>query len=454
MQHDEILEQKTVHELLLDHNHDQDNNYDSDYNLDDSDYDLDDSDYDLDQDIVQDKDKDHDHGHDHDQTQTQSQTYTIVTQKQSQTQTQSQSQTHLLLEVLMALNHDLEKIWPVNSTLVFLKISKHVTRFLKNNKIFLPVRIVIEDNSYYYNIQHKCVIIFISKIKIIIQMTLYNIVIIFRECKNLEELDISGCHIKDITRRNINELPSLTSINLSNITCENMEVSHFISSILSLCLNLKEVIISNNKLNDNGASKIYNALGLNTKVLDLSNNNIGSFGFSCFPSLFKNIKNITDLNLSGNNLQNGAFSCILKALSDTNIECLNLSNTGINLKCLHKLEFKKLIFKKLLKLDLSKNDICSSGLEIIAKFVNKFCIKIEFLNLSDNKINIDDAVKFINELTNCKKMKIIVLDDKNYNNITPNFKTSHSYRRCETLTTLDLSYNRINLHELEKKICL
>ena len=51
-------------------------------------------------------------------------------------------------------------------------------------------------------------------------------------------------------------------------------------------------------------------------------------------------------------------------------------------------------------------------------------------------------------------MKIIVWDYKNYNNITPNFKTSHSYRRCKTLTSLDLSYNCINLHELEKQIIL
>jgi Ran GTPase-activating protein (RanGAP) involved in mRNA processing and transport len=244
-------------------------------------------------------------------------------------------------------------------------------------------------------------------------MTLNNIVIIFRECKNLEELDISGCHIKSITNQNTNELPFLTSINLSNITCENIKVPHFISSILRVCLNLKKVIITNNNLHDSGASKICDILiklGLNTniQVLDLSNNDIGSFGFSSISKLLRYSK-IKDLNISGNNLQNGAFSCVIKALSfATNLERLNMSNTKINLKCLQKLEFKLKIFRSLLFLDLSKNNICNSGLEIIAKFVNKFFIKIEFLNLSNNNTSIKGNTKFITKLQNCKNINIII----------------------------------------------
>jgi Ran GTPase-activating protein (RanGAP) involved in mRNA processing and transport len=225
---------------------------------------------------------------------------------------------------------------------------------------------------------------------------------------------------------------------------------------LSQCqsLNLNKVIISNNNLHDSGASKICNILiklGINIQVLDLSNNEIGSFGLSALSKILKN-SNIRDLNLSGNNLQKGGFSCIFKALSTaTKLERLNLSNTKINFKCLLNLVHKKLIFKNLVKLDLSKNNICDSGLEIIAKFINKFFVKIGSLNLSKNNINIDSAIKFINELTNCKKMKIIVWDDEK---ITTNFKTSHSYRPCKTLTSLNLSYNPIDFYELEKQINL
>jgi hypothetical protein len=298
----------------------------------------------------------------------------------------------------------------------------------------------------------------ITKIKIITDITSYDIAKIFRECENLKELDISGCCIKNISNQYINTTLSLTCINLSNITCENNEIAYFISLILSLCLNLNlnKVIISNNNLHDSGMSQICTreVLNINIQVLDLSNNDIGSFGFSALSKILVN-SNIRDLNLSGNNLQEGGFSCIFKALSSaTKLERLNLSNTKINLNCLKKLKFKKLEFKSLLILDLSNNNICNSGLEIIAIIVNNFFVKIKSLNLSDIKITIKGAVKFINELTNCKKMKIIVWDYKNYNNITPNFKTSHSYRRCKTLTSLDLSYNRINLHELEKQIIL
>jgi hypothetical protein len=384
--------------------------------------------------------------------------------KQVQEPKQLQSQfckvLNLLLEVLIALPcFDLEKFWPANSTLQFLMTSKYVNDILNKNEINLPMGIFIRnfDNK----LQNICKENLITKIKIITDITSYDIAKIFRECENLKELDISGCHIKNITDHYINTTSSLTCINLSNITCDNInEIVYFISLTLSQCqsLNLNKVIISNNNLHDSGASKICIGLGLNIniniQVLDLSNNDIGSFGFSALSKILKN-SNIRDLNLSGNNLQKGGFSCIFKALSTaTKLERLNLSNTKINLNCLLNLVHKKLIFKNLVKLDLSENNICNLGLEIIAKFINNFFVKIGSLNLSDNNITIKGAVKFINELTNCKKMKIIVWDYKNYNNITPNFKTSHSYRQCKTLTSLDLSYNRINLHELEKQINL
>jgi len=380
----------------------------------------------------------------------------VTKQVQEPKQSQFCKVLNLLLEVLIALPcFDLEKFWPANSTLQFLMTSKYVNDILNKNKINLPMGIFIRnfDNK----LQNICKENLITKIKIITDITSYDIAKIFRECENLKELDISGCRIKNISNQYINITLSLTCINLSNITCENNEIAYFISLILSLCLNLNlnKVIISNNNLHDSGISKICTrqVLNINIQVLDLSNNDIGSFGFSALSKILVN-SNIRDLNLSGNNLQKGGFSCIFKALSGTNIECLNLSDTKINFKCLLNLEHKKLIFKNLLKLDLSNNNICNSGLEIIASLVNNFFVKIKSLNLSDNKITIKGAVKFINELTNCKKMKIIVWDYKNYNNITPNFKTSHSYRRCKTLTSLDLSYNCINLHELEKQIIL
>ena len=323
-------------------------------------------------------------------------------------QSQSCEKPNLLSFITTVPKSVLIEHWPVYCTLKFLSTSKNLNKILNENNVLLPMRIDIHnfDNKLKDMLKKNL----ITKIKIITDITSYDIARIFKECKNLEELDISGCRIKNITNHYINITLSLTCINLSNITCENNKIVYFISSTLSQCLNLNKVIISNNNLHDSGMSKICNILikiGLNIQVIDLSNNNIGSFGFSSLSKLLRYCK-IKDLNISGNNLQKGGFSCIFKALSGTNIERLNLSNTKINFKCLLNLVHKKLIFKNLVKLDLSENNICNSGLEIIALFVNKFFIKIKFLNLSNNNTSIKANTKFISKLQNCTNINIII----------------------------------------------
>ena len=324
-------------------------------------------------------------------------------------QSQSCEKPNLLSFITTVPKSVLIEHWPVYCTLKFLSISKNLNKILNENNVLLPMRIDI--HNFDKKLKDMLKKNLITKIKIITDITSYDIARIFFECKNLEKLDISGCYIENISNQYIlNITSSLTCINLSNITCENNKIAYFISLTLSQCLNLNKVIISNNNLHDSGASKICNILikiGLNIQVLDLSNNNIGSFGFSSLSKLLRYCK-IKDLNISGNNLQKGGFSCIFKALSGTNIERLNLSNTKINFKCLLNLVHKKLIFKNLVKLDLSENNICNSGLEIIALFVNKFFIKIEFLNLSNNNTSIKANTKFISKLQNCTNINIII----------------------------------------------
>ena len=328
-------------------------------------------------------------------------------------QSQSCEKPNLLSFITTVPKSVLIEHWPVYCTLKFLSISKNLNKILNENNVLLPMRIDI--HNFDKKLKDMLKKNLITKIKIITDITSYDIARIFFECKNLEELDISGCHIENISNQYIlNTTSSLTSINLSNITCNNInEIVYFISLTLSQCqsLNLNKVIISNNNLHDSGASKICNILiklGINIQVLDLSNNEIGSFGLSALSKILKN-SNIRDLNLSGNNLQKGGFSCIFKALSTaTKLERLNLSNTKINLNCLLNLVHKKLIFKNLVKLDLSENNICNSGLEIIALFVNKFFIKIKFLNLSNNNTSIKANTKFISKLQNCTNINIII----------------------------------------------
>jgi Ran GTPase-activating protein (RanGAP) involved in mRNA processing and transport len=404
------------------------------------------------------------------QMQTQN-THTIATQTQLQTQTQikTQTQTHLLLEVLIALNDDLEKFWPANSTIKFLRISKYVNNTLKDNNIFLPMKIVISnfDNKTY----NMCTNNLISKIKLKTKTTQFDLIKIIHKCKKLKKLDIRGCRIEQINKGfmlaiNIlntitNSTNSLTCINLSNITSpENMnnEVAFLICSIIFRCHQLKKISISRNKLNDRETSMICKELikvklEKNLEILDLSENHIGSYGFIDLSEFFKKCTELQYLNLSGNNLQNGALSCVTKALScATKLQSLNLSNTKLNSdSAIHFSKvIKSKIFRSLLILDLSNNNISDLGVIKIA-FVLRNFIKLKSLNLSENNISMNGVTHLLKQLQNCKNMKIINWDDSNYNNITLNFETSYNYRNCiTTLTSLDLSYNRINLYKIMK----
>jgi len=394
------------------------------------------------------------------QMQTQN-THTIATQTQLQTQTSKVL--NLLLQVLIA-NYDLDKYWPVNSTYKFLRISKYVNNTLKDNNIFLPMGIII--SIFDYKTHYLCTKKLISKIKITTKTTEFDLAKIIFECKKLKELDISGCHIMSGIRH-INEINNtfittsltITYINFSNIICENInEVPILISIVILRCPQLKKIIISKNKLNDRETSMICKELikvklEKNLEILDLSENHIGSYGFIDLSKFFEKCFELKHLTLSGNNLQNGALSCVTKALScATKLQSLNLSNTKLNSdSAIHFSKvIKSKIFRSLLILDLSNNNISDLGVIKIA-FVLRNFIKLKSLNLSENNISMNGVTHLLKQLQNCKNMKIINWDDSNYNNITLNFETSYNYRNCiTTLTSLDLSYNRINLYKIMK----
>lgn len=285
----------------------------------------------------------------------------------------------------------------------------------------------------------------------------------YEKIKSLQELVAVNCNIKDVS--NLEDLKWLYILDLSeNPNIENIsELKNNLNSLILSKCNLKtienlssieslEVLdISYNNLTDiNGIEKFNGLYGIN-----LSGNNIKDFssiskitghldeefGEQSFIdltvedckindiSIFNNLKNVSILNLSNNNITN------LSAFYNNSIHSLDLSeNHNLNniqylknLENLYALYFRDCniddlseiskLGANLAVLDLSKNNITD-----VSKLNN---LKLELLSLAENE-NIEGKLNI--DTLRC-------LDVKNLESYNGNFR----FNNCKNLLTIDLS---------------
>ena len=189
---------------------------------------------------------------------------------------------------------------------------------------------------------------------------------------------------------------------------EKSDFHSHLSNSFGTGLNLTNLDLSENDISDAGATCIAEAIKVNKTLtnLDLSENAISGAGATCIAEAIKVNKTLTNLDLSYNGISDAGATCIAEAMK-VNKTLTNLSLYGNRISdagvtCID--EAIK-VNKTLTNLDLSENAISDAGATCIAEAmkVNK---TLTNLNLSYNGISdagatcIAEAMKVNKTLTN------------------------------------------------------
>ncbi|MEI7597183.1 MAG: DUF4153 domain-containing protein [Bacteroidota bacterium] len=314
-----------------------------------------------------------------------------------------------------------------------------------------------------------------------------NVVKSINTFNSLSILKLEQCNIKDI--QSLPDSPKITELSLANNTIQNLKNldkypmleildisgnSTINMATLPAISSLKEINISENTIKTmnwtSNTSNLSRLIAKNIVVqfdsipclngltfLDLSNNNISSEHYNFFKKL-QSMKNINDLVLSGNKLDN-LLILTSKSLLGSKMGQL-IENDEIN---------NRPLFEQLKVLDVSDNSLSS------LKGINNYK-KLERLNISNNTGPNDfselQELIFLKDLNASKtQLNIVNFLEKNVNLEKLNISSCSSnglelkgIEKLKNLRVLDLSVNSIidikyltelkNLEELNIVLCV
>ena len=234
---------------------------------------------------------------------------------------------------------------------------------------------------------------------------------------DLQELNLSCNSLQEVGTKGI-----LDFINISNLTKLNISYNNITST-----------------------STLTDILSHATKLLqlDLSYNRLSSDNIKYFLYKMKNVLiNLVNLNLSGNEICNGAATALTNVLSESNkLKELSLNHTNLRKEDINKI-FNELCIPCLTKLSISHNNITDEVAGDIATFLSK-CNELLELDISHNHLKSVGIVKICE--TNLTKLTIF---NVNSNAITAEATNSMAafLSQNSKLKVLDLSNN--DLQEL------
>ena len=227
---------------------------------------------------------------------------------------------------------------------------------------------------------------------------------------NLQELDLSYTNLQ--TSSSINNL-NLKKCNIS----ANYIPSSELDGIASLFLELQELDLSFNDLSTEFNCADYFLIVLNaaTKLvqLDLSYNKLSSVETGYILCQAERLFiNMIKLNLSGNEICNGAAAALANALAENSkLKELSLCDAKLQSEEINKI-FGKLRFPHLTKLYISHNSITDEAADVLADFVSN-SNGLEELDISHNYLKCAGIIKI------CKTdLSNLTVFNVGYNNIT------------------------------------
>ena len=240
----------------------------------------------------------------------------------------------------------------------------------------------------------------------------------------------------------------LVKLNLSsnNFTLKDMK---YISNVIKLNSNSLSLFnISDNNLEDNCCKILFHSLVncINLTNLNISNNKIGSEGFSYLEDFFGKSEKLNTLVVKNNLIGSKGISYLNEFFiinPKVSIRTLDISYNGIQFEGIQKLCNYIIKNKKLISLFIGGNYIGKKGIELLSEtLIKNENIPLAYLFLENNelKYGIEDVSNIIsnNKFITLVDIKNNILNDDDI------CKLFESLKEDSKILTLDLSLNVID----------
>jgi len=201
---------------------------------------------------------------------------------------------------------------------------------------------------------------------------------------------------------------------------DDVVISSVLPAIQNLSQSLLCVSLGQNSIGDDGAVSLSDVLArcLLLKRIDLSFNRIGSRGAIALSRIFTHCVSISEVVLSQNPFgdEGGcALATAFQRCSAPTLELLELSSCELSSSCMREFGSAIQAQSKMISLDLSRNNIDSSGAECISQSL-LIHVCIENVELSNNHIG-DDGIVAISQCLSSSNLSIKRIGLNN-NNVT------------------------------------
>jgi Ran GTPase-activating protein (RanGAP) involved in mRNA processing and transport len=196
-------------------------------------------------------------------------------------------------------------------------------------------------------------------------------------------------------------LPLFPNIKVLNISfCPKIPSNGYLNLVEAIkkLTNLTEINLSSNNINDEALKNICNYFDKNSKLntINLSWNNISSTGFSFLcKSISNNKLFIKDLDLCGNKITDEGFKAFAEEVKSGNFDFLYKINFSYNSLEDETMNIFLTIFSSfpnLYEINLSNNNITHNSVINFAPVINDLIDNITIIDISNNKLS--DALKY------------------------------------------------------------
>ncbi|XP_072553204.1 ribonuclease inhibitor-like isoform X2 [Salminus brasiliensis] len=249
-----------------------------------------------------------------------------------------------------------------------------------------------------------------------------DLALVLRSVNSLKELNLSENKLQDSGVKKLSEgLKSehckletlrLNTCNLTETSCSDL------ASVLRSVNSLKDLNLTENKLWDSGVKELSGGLKsehCKLETLSLERCSLTDKSCSDLASVLRSVKSLKDLNLSENNLQDSGVKKLSEGLKSEHckLETLSLERCALTDKSCSDLASVLSSVNSLKDLNLSNNNLRNSGVEKLSEGLKSEHCKLETLSLERCALTEESCSDLASVLSSVNSLKDLNLSENN-----------------------------------------